>query len=1055
MGWFFNKLLNKKGNEDCPKPLWKLKITDQEFNELRELLAQRNRTINVENPFDSVREECTLFFAEYWRRLYDGGTHDIDRVYDFIVTTKSHRNHRNQFYEAAKSGAESLKIERYQGGRNQILEDMLYQGGLPMKKLISNADETAGWYRFVKGLVNRGINFDYLIQKGTLSNNASKSNSLREFCYVLIEAIEQGDYAKMPFYCPNENNSWFKYLINLAQQERTYYRELHPFSFSWVFDIDSIYKQIKVKYHFNGQQCLQKRFLQERGLANLKFFSIQVRNNNKVVDTFDYDKSGFCRYSVKSEHNYSDGDYISLFLHDDTNPYLEESLDLTVPHILYKKKECEYVLGNKIGFHESLLLIPDGWDILNATETEIIDYSWGKTNLKGVHIPSNYNNEIKLKGKDGVITFGREKPLYWTEMKSTSLYDPNICEPIYNASKCVFSLCNDKENGSVSKEVTHNVEYRNKWQDEWSSEPCFGEIFARAIDRKGNYVTPIRLVNVGEGLSVSIEYADNETCRIRITWPHGSVSTKEGQKKGDDCWEIKKQGQGRKDPHKICFLLTPEENPRNQFSLSVKAPFKGFSILDKEGNELEQNSLIPYIDINSYQYHIVGNIVSSYSFGNIIKNLQWVDNKLCIYEGDRFIKNIPYEGSLLTLLDSREVLLSLLERTSQTILEAKIDVRFSLTDGKRQCFTIKKFPFRAHQENGKIKITDGNRDINYQKKLILFKLYDPTWQTELKYNEEQGGYLLSDSLRSCGELILAGKARGRVLPKEMNPDERAASVKDEISRAKLGDKSWERIIGWFNNCHKNNIPASSILELDYTSKSCESLICLAFQLYVACKDTYDEDTLQKNLISFSEDLAFQWYWIQPCLDKILCILNKYIGENSSFTSDVKKCAQRHDGDIGEDFFDCCGKCIDTFTEWIKELCVSSMIETYDDSSQELEMLARGIIENSVVNIENDEEYYVDNNQDFLENEVRDFFLHYNEPNNRSPNEQWLYSRVKAVVAHLKGEINLFNDDLFNDDQERNKWEMIRRSIIFCSKSYNQYFVTELNNKLYNRLYNRR
>ena len=106
----------------------------------------------------------------------------------------------------------------------------------------------------------------------------------------------------MPFYCPNENNSWFKYLINLAQQERTYYRELHPFSFSWIFDIDSIYKQIKVKYHFNGQQCLQKRFLQEKGLANLKFFSIQVRNNNKVVDTFDYDKSGFCRYSVKSEH---------------------------------------------------------------------------------------------------------------------------------------------------------------------------------------------------------------------------------------------------------------------------------------------------------------------------------------------------------------------------------------------------------------------------------------------------------------------------------------------------------------------------------------------------------------------------------------------------------------------------------------------------------------------------------------------------------------------------------------------------------------------------------
>ena len=52
------------------------------------------------------------------------------------------------------------------------------------------------------------------------------------------------------------------------------------------------------------------------------------------------------------------------------------------------------------------------------------------------------------------------------------------------------------------------------------------------------------------------------------------------------------------------------------------------------------------------------------------------------------------------------------------------------------------------------------------------------------------------------------------------------------------------------------------------------------------------------------------------------------------------------------------------------------------------------------------------------------------------NEQWLYKRVNAVVAHMKKQLNLF---ALKDD--------IRRSIIFCTKSCNYHFVIALNNKL--------
>ena len=74
MGEIFNTILKNRGIEDiaqCPKPLWKLKITDQEFEELRACLKDianagivqnRNRR---RNPFDDVCTECTLFLAEF------------------------------------------------------------------------------------------------------------------------------------------------------------------------------------------------------------------------------------------------------------------------------------------------------------------------------------------------------------------------------------------------------------------------------------------------------------------------------------------------------------------------------------------------------------------------------------------------------------------------------------------------------------------------------------------------------------------------------------------------------------------------------------------------------------------------------------------------------------------------------------------------------------------------------------------------------------------------------------------------------------------------------
>lgn len=1062
---YFETILQKRGLEECPLPLWKLKITEEEFKELRDLLEKRTHVINLNNPFITVCKEATLFFAEYWRRMYVDGKHSKQMVYDALESTRPSVNYSNEFYEAARRGAKMLKIEKYDGGRADPLNDMLYQGGLPMKLVTANITNSV-WDRFTRGLVNRKINFEEL----NLGLVASQSKCMKDYCEQLILGVEAERYLLMPFYCANENDVWFLYLKELAKQEKVRRHQLHPFSLTWEFRIDTVEKKIYTKYIVKGLQRLPQVFLEEQGIDDIGFFSVQVRKNGQAVDTFDY-ANNFCRYPVFSKHPCENGDFISLFLHNQEYAHIGDDLDISVPHLLYRNKDGKYELGNQLGRQESIILIPDGWNLQTETNLDIYEYSWGMTKLQGLHIPADYTDNIVLKGEDGCITLGMNAPLYWTELQSSPLYVPDVIESLYDANKCAFTLCYDTEDGTESKR--HNVQYRNKWQNVWTDTPSFGEIFARAIDTNGNYVAPLRFINIGEGLVISLQKADKSSCQIKVSWAHGHVSTTEGEKKIGDVWEIKKENCN--DPRKIRFTFTPSGNSKNQFDISIKAPFKDFSIKNIYGDDIENDCWIPYSDIDKYQYHLVGQDIREYTYGNVRRELRWKGEKLYIFEDGRALKTIPYEGSLLTLFDSREAIRSLLERTAQNMLNAEVNVQFVLSNGQRIAFGIKESPFRPRQiSDGRVVITGKNRKpFKFTGVLKLIKLDEPNLEPlEMKYDEESQYYILPEEIRSWGKTILVGRTRGRICPalvdltKDMNGSYRAENrenailnIREKLNDSLLGDELWTRIIGWFNRAQQEDIPASSILELYCTAQDYKALLCLAFQLYVKCSDNDEREILKEKLKSFSNDLAFQWYWLQPYLSGIFIQLQNFMSDpmTPAMQDIFIKWAMSHEGEdmmkylsalnVEEEYMKNLGQCLydvlTSFTEWIKDLCVSSLIEAYGYVSHGLvEELAETIIkkpkEIRLLELSTDE--YIESNQDYLGDEVGTFFNNFNEQG-KVGNEMWLYKRVNAVVAHIRKEIDLFS---IKDEIQRDK---IRRSIIFCSKSCNRHFIVALNNKL--------
>lgn len=1055
---YFDTILKTRGLEGCPLPLWKLKITEEEFKELQYLLEKCTHVRTMANPFITMCKESALFFAEYWRRMYIDGKHSKQMVYDALESTRPSVNYSDEFYEAARRGAKMLKIEKYDGGRADPLNDMLYQGGLPMKLVTANISNSV-WDRFTRGLVNRKINFEEL----NLGLVASQSKCMKDYCEQLILGIEAERHRLMPFYCANENDAWFLYLKELAKQEKVRRHQLNPFSLIWEFSVNSVEKKIQIKYIVKGLQHLPQIFLEEQGLDKNNFFSVHVRKNGQAVDTFDY-ANNFCRYPVVSKHPYEDGDYISLFIHNHDTAHIGNALDMTVPHLLYRKDD-KYALGNQIGKQQSLALIPEGWHVQNVTNLAISDYSWGATRLQILHIPADYTDDIILKGDDGCITLGMNAPIYWTEMQSTPLYVPDVIESLYDTKKSIFKLCYDTEDGSESKRCT--VQYRSKWQKDWSDTPPFGEIFARAIDTNGNYVTPLKFINIGEGLVVSLRKADKDSCQIKVSWPHGHVSTTEGEKKIDDVWEIKKEN--CQDSRKIRFTFTPSGNSKNQFVLSIKAPFKDFSIINIYGENIENDSFIPYSDVDKYQYHLVGQDVKEYTYGNVKRQLRWKDDRLYIVE-DGHYKCIPYEGSLINLFDSRETLRSLLERTSQNMILAEVRVQFTLSDGKTIRFSIKESPFRPKQiEGGRVIITGkDNKVVKFTGKLKLLKLSEPMLDAkEMKFNEESGYYNLPESIRSWGKTILIGKSRGRIRPilvdlsTEMNDDFRIknrettiATISENIKSSTIGDELWNRILGWFDRIQKDDIPASSIIELLCTTGYYKSLLCLAFQLYARCGSEEERIILKDVLKSFSNDLAFQWYWLNPYLSDIMNQLSQFIPDpNVKPIQELYiKWAVQHDGEDSFTYLNalnepdkyfqyilvCFNEVMSSFKMWMKDLCSISLVDQYETTSEPfIKSLAETIVTDheKCYHVDPDPEKYVENNQGDLGEETSTFFGKYAESGTRG-NEQWLYKRVNAVVAHMNKKINLFEQK-----------EDIRRSIIYCSKSCNYHFIIALNNKL--------
>jgi hypothetical protein len=1063
----FEKILSNHHLDHCPKYLWQIKTTDAEYEELRQLINQKAKSSlpNCSNRFITITKECLLYIAEFWRREYDGQAYSVGKILKSLKIDVTDRI-KTDFYKAAHRAFEKLKFELFENTETRryrcFLDSMLYQGGLPMRLITSPTSEGA-WDRFTRGLVNRRVDFGELKQLGAV---ASSSKCLKDYCYQLIQSIETNNYQLMPFYCKDENNFWFQYLIELAKQERIRRCQLRPFDIDWTFKIDKVAKRIYSMYTFNGKQKLPEPFIKEQGLENKSFFTVQIQKNGQVEPngTFDF-KDNYCRYEVSCEHSYKDGDLIALYIDDHKEPLYNKELNMAVPQLIYRNIDDNYRIGNRIEQKDSLVLIPNGWSVKDEDSYVISDYLWGDQCIKVLELNAGFDGEIILSSEYGTTTFGMNRSSYWTELATPPIYQPDVEENIYDANSCKFKLCSSTPDG-IRTSRCFNVIFQRKLHERGDEHIPYGIIYAKAIDTDNNFVEPIRFINVGNGLNIQLLNADEFSCRIRIRWEHGQVTTTEGVKKSDDTWEIKKEDCSNS--RKISFRFIPDNDSTNSFNLSIKAPFREFSIENSLGECIQDKSLIPFSDIDSYRYHLVGQD-AKFKIGDVSGELKWdkLNNRLLLKRDGLTSRPIPYEGNLSILFGSRKILSEMLESTSKNMLNAQVPISFSTNREHTISYIVKEYPYVPVQmEDGTVIIKgQDNTPIPFTGMLKLLDIDNPGKDAITLQFDKEKGYVLPDEIRAWRKALLIGASQGRIRPalidlnrfmdnetRRKTREEAIESIDKHYEEATIDSNLWGRTIRWFHRIQTDNIPASSLLELYCLGRSEKPLLHLAFLLFIKCVNNDEKEELKRQLISFSKNIAFQWYWISSSLKGIGETIMNFVGDPSipQFIEVYVKWALQKSIDstnlisvIGsEDYFPYATQC---FTEliakyeiWLKELCLLSLSESFDDTiNTNVQEIERQIIydRKNLCRVESNEESYITRRQNELQENTINFFLQYNE-SNKPTNENWLYQRVKAVAAHLNGEIDLFVQS-----------DEIKRSIIYASKSYHHQFIYALNNEL--------
>ena len=919
---FFDELLRKRGLDHCPEFLWQLKVTDDEYQELKNYVANK---IRQEADGNLYNREAALLFAEYHRREYGfRSTGDnIDNrpkalVYNSLGLYDTQNMDIDAFARIAGEGAERLGIQLYINsvGNTQYVFSLFYHGGLPLEKFSQNPSHPA-WHGLIRYIIESDepvdfSNFEDLVT-GVIANGM---DALKVFCQELQNAILMNDYSMLPFFCSSENDPRYQMFLNLGQRAITEIRSKNPFRIRWTFEVNMNQKVICPRYSISGPDSISlgSEFLEDNNLNERESFTISCMEEgnelaNIVYNRYQEQNDFYSNRSFSISSVYQDIKNISVRCPDlDNKVILSEELDIDSPQIIKEQENREYyelTRNNMIGHNEVLVIVPEGW-IINDEQKYTVDdgYDYLGRTARVIILPRGIENQSVILTDDN----GNRKTISATiPLAKVVVMNRGISE--YVSQSAFFNVKNlayyiKRSDGGMRRIIREDLRFcSDRRRGEWLSEPPFGYIYVKSADQN-NYADPVKILNLGnESNQLRIRYLNSNanSCSMTVEWEWGSVSCPNGRLT-DNVWHINKNDLA--DSRFVTFCFEP--NLGNSFSLSVRTRFSDFQIYDGEGKPIVNDCYISLADLPRYRYLIQDiNLRLNVRIGELgihRTNHRNANYTYVINTEGQFRKNINVditdnnneysynreifrESSLDHLFGGLKRIKSHFNRHQSDMLHTEIYVS-TIVNGRPLHFKIKKFPYifeKNDQNEIEIKNYSGRQLVSYNG---LVKAMPLNWFEDIKPVElvqnENGKYILTDEVCQWRDVLLYSGEREWVLPHRIDctaageitreqSDERFRTIffpmrDEEYPNAVIWDETWQRGCFWFEKAYKEHIPTSSLFELNAIMSSSKLMARFVFNMLLCGLkgSNFGEYKvwLKRALLDMADENSFLWIWVR-------------------------------------------------------------------------------------------------------------------------------------------------------------------------------------------------
>jgi len=874
VSYFQILLSNRNVNKHTKRALWQYQLSEHEFLVLKKMLTEARSIANVD-PRD-----CTLYYAEWWKRYYSGGYPSKRQV--FASITNMQLFGEEEFYDSAKKGATMLGVRWLRNQNTLYFKTLLLQGGIPINHIINNKGAYKKFLLDILALNPVSIgDFAFNSSITSILPNTSRNDEIYECCLNIVKAIISEDeeylkllqgndaleeiskelYVKKAAIRLERKRATIRivWLLDITKKQITLYLaipdslDIETFSNFFISDESEPLTRNEYKLFYND--TIICKFIRQ-GNGQMKTLWINR------ADTMWTPEANHCDIRLIDSHGrqYSARHIISNYP------------DMSKATLWTKYSEAQWLLekGNHTEKEDAYVLFPHTWKAAGMENFEQFSISGCKMQLMGLKVQLTVNDgetQYQFKTHAGKID--------WYVVDDTPVWMTRSNLPVVRNRPRIFVY--DKRGELIQDPV---LKWRRNRNDPWTEWKVSGlpkgyielQITAREVTEYDSFF------NIGN-LTIERSSSSFSEAKIKLSNNDFTVTLTENR-----LLQIETIDQNTfsvhltEIDHALPELRINLKNAYHAKSLTFEmlVPFRGVEIVDNQRSTVPEDSGISLDGLQGLR--LLSNMDS------IVVNM-YNKARQGIFVIERLNNTVTPLRAFEDTLKQLFTFSNAMDPNSEVVIEVASERQGRYSKLKE--YKVKRYEDSLEWiagENGEFIIATKNT----QNADLFAVPLDGSSDTLCLYglNNQEGIYSLQSEKNLRTFMIFSSKDSPiRVQPilvslnearDRSEDDKRFLQLKEQLINSKFTDDIWKKVLDYYQICLNHDLAFAAFDVL----KIAASWSTLAARLFVFLLSYTDDDSFIEEAstrIEYDIGLSFHWIWKEDwaaALEWIGCFENK-------------------------------------------------------------------------------------------------------------------------------------------------------------------------------------